>query len=690
MRLRPLVAAALALVVAAPALAERTPSRAQPLADAAASARVIVKLREQSSVLRAHALSAAATPAAQHDVMAARASALGQRLGLTLHAGSALDARVQVVQARGLSSQQLAARLAVDPDVEAVEPDRRMRRVALTDDPRLTSVSGAQGPAVGQWYLRAPAGDVRSAINAVAAWDAHTGNPAVVVAVLDTGVRSNHPDLAGKLLPGYDMVDDAQIGNDGSRRDADPSDPGDWVSQGDIDGDPALYEGCEVADSSWHGTQVAGIVAAATNNGVGMAGSGRHVRILPVRVLGKCFGYTSDIVAAMRWAAGLSVPGVPANPTPARVINLSLGSGGACSQSEADAIAAVNAAGAVVVAAAGNSAGGATGSPANCTGAIGVVGLRHVGTKVGFSDLGPEIKIAAPGGNCVNVDADQPCLYPILTTINGGATTPGTSGYSDSFNISVGTSFSAPLVSGTAALLYSVRPSIAPLQVLAALQSSARPFPSSGLPDDPFAGPIATCQAPGASDQLQCYCTTTTCGAGMLDADGAVRAVLGATQDALQPVITLQGAAPEAGVALTLASGNSIVPAGRVIAARRWTLIDSGNGAVPSLGGTVDGDTLTITPAGGGRVTVQLALTDERGLVTASDLRLDIAGAPAPGAPAPNATPPATPSSSGDGGGGGGGALSGGWLVALALATLALARRPGMGTARRPRAARHR
>jgi serine protease len=668
MRLCSLVVAALALAVAAPVLAERTPARAQPLADAAASARVIVKLREQSSVLRAHALSVGAAPESQQRVMASRASVLGRRLGVPLSSGTALDARVQVVHARGMTSQALAAMLATDPDVESVEPDRRMRRVALTDDPRLASVSGAQGPAVGQWYLRAPAGDVRSAINAVAAWDAHTGNPTVVVAVLDTGVHLNHPDLAGKLLPGYDMVDDAQVGNDGNRRDADPSDPGDWVSQSDIDADPALYDGCEVADSSWHGTQVAGIVAAATNNGVGMAGSGRNVRILPVRVLGKCFGYTSDIIAAMRWAAGLSVPGVPTNPTPARVINLSLGSGGACSQSEADAIAAVNAAGAVVVAAAGNSAGRATGSPANCAGAIGVVGLRHVGTKVGFSDLGPEIKIAAPAGNCVNVAADQPCLYPILTTLNNGTTAPGASSYSDSFNASVGTSFSAPLVSGTAALLYSVRPSIAPAQVLVALQSGARPFPSSGVPDDPTSGPVPTCQAPGASDQLQCYCTTTTCGAGMLDASGAVRAVLGATQDALQPVISVLTAASgvQAGAALTLASGNSIVPAGRVIAARRWSLIDGGNGAVPSLGSEVSGHTLTVTPAGGGRVTVQLALTDERGLTTASDLRFDVAGAPAP-VSAPSA---AADSDGGDGGGGGGMSIA--WVAALALAGLAL------------------
>jgi serine protease len=204
--------------------------------------------------------------------------------------------------------------------------------------------------------------------------------------------------------------------------------------------------------------------------------------------------------------------------------------------------------------------------------------------------------------------------------------------------------------------------------VLAALQSSARPFPSNGVPDDPTSGPVATCQAPGASDQLQCYCTTTTCGAGMLDAAGAVRAVLGATQDALQPVISmLTGAsAAQAGTAMTLASGNSIVPAGRMILARRWSLIDGGNGAVPSLGSEVSGETLTVTPAGGGRVTVQLALTDERGLTTASDLRLDVAGAPAPAS-----APPAA--DDGDGGGGGGGALSLAWLAALALAGLALA-----------------
>ncbi len=165
-----------------------------------------------------------------------------------------------------------------------------------------------------------------------------------------------------------------------------------------------------VEDSSWHGTQTAGLIGALTNNGVGMASVGRTVRILPVRVLGKCGGFDADIIAGMRWAAGLSVPGVPANPNPARVINMSLGGAGVCTQAYVDAVNEINAAGVTIIASAGNSTGHAVSSPANCPGVIAVAGLRHVGTKVGFSDLGPQISISAPGGNCVNLTATPVCF----------------------------------------------------------------------------------------------------------------------------------------------------------------------------------------------------------------------------------------------------------------------------------------
>ena len=251
--------------------------------------------------------------------------------------------------------------------------------------------------------------------------------------------------------------------------------------------------------------------------------------MLPVRVLGKCGGYDSDIIAGMRWAAGLSVPGVPANPNPARVINLSLGAEGTCPASYDDAITEINTAGAVIVAAAGNSTGHAVGAPANCAAVIAVGGLRHVGTKVGFSDLGTEIALSAPAGNCINITVGSPCLYPILTTSNSGTTIPLASIYTDSFNASLGTSFSAPLVAGAVALMLSVQPAMTPLQVRLLLEATARPFPTTGG-DNGDGTPVLQCTAPqydgfgNPVDQLQCYCTIDTCGAGMLDAGAAVSA----------------------------------------------------------------------------------------------------------------------------------------------------------------------
>jgi len=342
------------------------------------------------------------------------------------------------------------------------------------------------------------------------------------VAVLDTGIRPDHADFkavgnGGNLLPGYDMISQDATSADGQPgRDADPSDPGDAVMQADIDNKVPGCTAGDIANSSWHGTQTAGLIGAVTDNGIGMASVGRNVGLLPVRVLGKCGGYDSDIIAGMRWAAGFAVPGVPVNPHPARVINMSLGGSGTCDASNPSAqpyIDVVRELSAlpkpvVVVASAGNSAGHAVSIPADCPGVIGVAGLRHIGTKVGFSDLGPEITISAPGGNCVNIGGGVSCLYPILTTSNSGTTTPvadaqGGSTYTDSFaNASVGTSFSAPLVAGTVALMLSVQPLLTTDEVRFKLQATARPFPT------PSTDESASCARGSSSSALREVSTT--------------------------------------------------------------------------------------------------------------------------------------------------------------------------------------
>ena len=491
------------------------------------AARVIVKLKADSALVRELPVSAAG-----HEMD--RARALGQRLGLTMSAGSAVSDRSQVLFASGITSAELAQRLSLDSEVEYAVPDQRRHLVAAPNDPLYAAGPIGNGPAVGQWYLRAPTGAVQSSINVEAAWSVTTGSPSVVVAVLDTGVRFDHPDLlavaaGGNLLPGYDMISDPNVANDGDGRDADASDPGDWLTQAEISQRGSPFYQCAPAptNSTWHGTQVSGLIAALTDNGVGMASVGRNVRVLPVRVLGKCGGFDSDIIAGMRWAAGMAVPGVPANPNRAQVINLSLGGEGACTAAFQDAVTAINAAGTAIVAAAGNSAGHAVIAPANCDGIIAVAGLRHAGTKVGFSDLGPEIAISAPGGNCVNTTAGSPCLYPILTTSNSGSTVPLSPIYTDSFKASVGTSFSAPLVAGTVALMLSAQPTLTPLQVRLLMEATARPFPTTGG-DNGDGTVVPQCTVPqydsagNPVDQLQCYCTIDACGAGMLDAGAAV------------------------------------------------------------------------------------------------------------------------------------------------------------------------
>ena len=263
--------------------------------------------------------------------------------------------------------------------MQSAEPNTRERRQGTANGPPRDPYYGG---AAGQWWLQAVQGSDASAIEGrlrgvpgyLGGWTAGTtGSAAAVVAVLDTGITA-HPELAGRMLPGYDFVSDwdpvARRGyaNDGDGRDADPTDPGDWVSAADRSADPARYSSCVVENSSWHGTVIAGMVAALTDNGVGGAAMNWNGRVLPVRVAGKCGADLADIVDGMRWAAGLPACAtsdgagnctafVAPNPNPARVINISFGGSAACGAAYQQAIDDVRAApggGAVVVAAAGN------------------------------------------------------------------------------------------------------------------------------------------------------------------------------------------------------------------------------------------------------------------------------------------------------------------------------------------------
>ena len=195
--------------------------------------------------------------------------------------------------------------------------DQRRRALRVPTDPLFASgPASGRGPDVGQWYLRAPAGEAARRSMPRPPGTASPAAPAVVVAVLDTGVLADHLDLPGQVLPGYDMISDRATANDGDGRDADAADPGDWITAPRT-APRRRFPGLRRSPSSWHGTKIAGIIGAAADNGLGMAGTAFGVKILPVRVLGKCGGFDSDIPAGMRWAAGLDMPGCD-QPEPRR------------------------------------------------------------------------------------------------------------------------------------------------------------------------------------------------------------------------------------------------------------------------------------------------------------------------------------------------------------------------------------
>jgi serine protease len=517
-------------------------AQAQPPAD-----QIIVKWRDGSS--------------ANAAAVGSHMQKLGTAAGMRMQRKQQIAADTDVLQLdHALDRRDMNAlleRMAADPNVEYAVADEHRWAHAVPNDPLF----------VDQWYFQSTE---IAATRANQAWDVTVGSNVTVVAVLDTGVRFEHPDLlrvaqGGKLLDGFDFIANAPFANDSNGRDADASDPGDFVTAAELAQPPFNIPACQPqsgdhADSSWHGTRVSSLIAALTNNGEGIAGTGWNTLILPVRVLGKCGGTDSDIIAGMRWAAGISVPGAPFNPTPAQIINLSLGGTGACSAAYQQAVSEINARGVLIVVSVGND-GKEVAAPANCTGVLGVAGIRHAGTKVGFSNLGTEVGIGAPGGNCVN--QGPPCVFSITAALNAGTTTPGASTYTDKVNhFNIGTSFSAPLVAGAAALLHSVNSQLSPAQYIALLKDSSTPFPTSSSTT------TTVCHVPAGDTQaVECICTTQTCGAGMLNTSAAVLA-------AQRPLAVAD--APSTltpGVAVDIDASSSFASNGHTVATFQWTAI---------------------------------------------------------------------------------------------------------------------
>ncbi len=419
------------------------------------------------------------------------------------------------------SARQVMVSFARNAAVDYVEPDRIMRALMTPNDSYFGN----------QWDLTDPTGGV----GMTSAWELATGS-GVKVAVLDTGIAV-HSDLAGQTVGGYDFISNASTARDGNGRDSNPNDEGDWYAANECGA------GYPKADSSWHGTHVAGTIAAATNNAKGVASMAYGAKVVPVRVLGKCGGSVSDIVDAIVWASGGSVSGVPANANPAKVLNLSLGGGGACGSFQA-AINTARANGAVFVVAAGNeNQNVSNSSPANCSGVISVAATTKAGSRASYSNYGSTIVVSAPGGDGSGGAGD------ILSTLNSGKTTQSTENYA----YYAGTSMATPHVAALAALIFELKPSATPDQVKNWITQNARPLPGS---------------------------CSGGCGAGIIDAPATLQAVSGGSGPPPGPGV-LQNGVTVTGLAAT--SGNSIsytmsVPAG------------ASNLKFQMSGGTGDGD----------------------------------------------------------------------------------------------------
>ena len=365
---------------------------------------------------------------------------------------------------------EVVKRLQADPAIAWAQPNY-IRRAQLTPDDEDYSR---------QWHYEQ--------INLPDAWDTTTGSDEIIVAVLDTGILSEHPDLAGRLIPGYDFVTDEFRAQDGDGIDPDPEDPGD---------DP------ENQSSSFHGTHVAGTIGAATNNAIGVAGVTWQTRIMPVRVLGALGGTSSEVSQGIRFAAGLTNESGTVPDEPAHVINMSLGGGGT-SPIEQEAVTDARNAGTIIIAAAGNDSSSDMYSPAGLDGVISVSASTVSGTKASYSNYGDKVDVAAPGGEFWDADGDDN-LDAVLSTL-------GNDEGRFIYRYYQGTSMASPHMAGVVALMLAVNPELTPDDIDMLLEgthpdTSTRITRDLGLPgrDDFFghglidaaAAVIAASEVPG-------------------------------------------------------------------------------------------------------------------------------------------------------------------------------------------------
>jgi serine protease len=592
-----------------------------------------------------------------------RVGVLASRAGVGLRAFRAMSGGASVLKLdRPMPLEEarvVAARIAADPAVEYAEPDLPVR--AYQTAPPDASY------ATRHWHYFAPtttfvmttpvAKNVQAVggLNAPPAWTLLKGSRKIVVAVIDTGVVTSHPELAAALLPGYDFVSTNAgglaanfIANDGDGRDADANDPGDWITAAEKMTYPSFCDDGATgdSDSSWHGTHMTGTIIGVWGNGVGAtppagtstAGVAPNVKVVPVRGLGKCGGTSTDIADGIRWAAGLSVPGVPANPNPAHVINMSLGSlGGACGATYSTAVADATSAGALVVAASGNDGALGVSQPANCPGVLAVTAHTIEGDNADYSNVGAEVGISAPGGgaatvltNLVNSNDNG---YYTWSPVMFGATTPTSTDGSPQARTGpaiagfTGTSSATAHASAVAALVKSVLRNATPAQVRTFITSTARAHPAGG------------------------YCLTAgvgTCGSGLIDAGAAVAAAA-----VTAPPMADAGAdqTVTTGGLVTLSAAASVAFNGRTISTYAWTQTA---GTAVTLNNANTATATFTAPSAAQTLRFNLTVTDNTAQTDTIGVNVTA-----------NPPPPPPPS-----GGGGGGALP--WTQLLLLAVLAL------------------